>query len=140
MKKIIISIIMILSLFILSGCSNKNEVIEEIIDTKEEVEEIAKDVVNSKLFINPVNSNQFENMFTMYGRDLMLDLEEMYNEGTKIVLLYSSTDEVNDKVIGENKENNRLYHIYIGSKDHSDIWSYGTVDLDTGNITWEDSY
>lgn len=126
---ILLTITLFVSLFVLSGCTSKSSDKELINETKKDVEEVSKQIFDTK-----IKSEYFESTFLMYGRELIIGLEDK-----NIVLLYDN-NEINGMVTGEDKTDNKKYHIYIGSKTYDDLWSYATIDLDSGDISWQDNY
>ena len=145
-KKIFVILALFVSVFLLAGCNSKSNDKKVITDTKKEVEQISSEIIESnnnysRVFRNGggLTAEGFETLFISYARDLMINLEEKYNKGTKVFLEFND-GEVNGMKIGEDETNNRKYHIYIGSETYNEIWSYATIDLDTGNISWKDNY
>lgn len=147
MKKIFILILVLfVSVFLITGCSSESKDKQLIIDAKSKVEKISTQIFENKENISSIlgsaqeiNSEDFEALFLSYGRDMLINLEEEYNKGTKVYIKYNN-DEVNGMTTGEDKSDNRKYHIYIGSETYTDLWSYATIDLNTGNISWKDNY
>lgn len=144
MKKRLLFVLMIfISIFTLTGCGNKNKDIQLITETKNEVESISSQIFrdNENMYgsIKTINAEYFESYFMSLGRDMLINLEEQYNKGTKVYINYSSGEE-NGMVTGKDESDNTKYHIYIGSETYNDIWSYATIDLYSGEISWQDNY
>lgn len=129
------------AIILLTGCNNENNSIKSIEDTKFEVESIVAKIVenNNNGFANPISQTFFHGSFLSFTYDLFIELEEKYNSGDKIFLKFDN-DEINGKIIGEDKNDKNKYYVYIGNSDYEDVWSYGTIDLSTGNISWENGY
>ena len=135
-KRLLLVLMVFVSVFILTGCGNKNKDIQLITETKSEVESIS-----SQIFENNKNikAEYFESYFMSLSRDMLINLEEQYNKGTKVYISYSSGEE-NGMVTGKDESDDTKYHIYIGSETYNDVWSYATINLATGEISWEDNY
>lgn len=135
-KRLLLVLMVFVSVFILTGCGNKNKDIQLITETKSEVESIS-----SQIFENNKNikAEYFESYFMSLSRDMLINLEEQYNKGTKVYISYSSGEE-NGMVTGKDESDDTKYHIYIGSETYNDIWTYATINLATGEISWQDNY
>lgn len=129
------------AIILLTGCNNENNSIKSIEDTKIEVESIVDKIVenNNNGFANPISQTFFHDSFLSFTYDLFIELEQKYNSGDKIFLKFDN-EEINGKIIGEDKNDKNKYYVYIGNSDYEDVWSYGTIDLATGNISWENGY
>ena len=129
------------AIILLTGCNNENNSIKSIEDTKIEVESIVAKIVenNNNGFVNPISQTFFHDSFLSFTYDLFIELEQKYNSGDKIFLKFDN-EEINGKIIGEDKNDKSKYYVYIGNSDYEDVWSYGTIDLATGNISWENGY
>lgn len=128
-------------IILLTGCNNENKSIKSIEDTKIEVESIVAKIVenNNNVFTDSISQKYFYSSFLSATYDLFIELEEKYNSGDKIYLKFDN-EELNGKIIGEDKNDENKYYVYIGNSDYDDVWSYGTIDLTTGNISWENGY
>lgn len=135
-KRLLLVLMVFVSVFILTGCGNKNKDIQLITETKSEVESIS-----SQIFENNKNikAEYFESYFMSLSHDMLINLEEQYNKGTKVYISYSSGEE-NGMVTGKDESDDTKYHIYIGSETYNEIWTYATINLTTGEISWEDNY
>ena len=129
------------AIILLTGCNNQNNSIKSIEDTKIEVESIVAKIVenNNNGFANPISQTFFHDSFLSHTYDLFIELEQKYNSGDKIYLKFDN-EELNGKIIGEDKNDKNKYYVYIGNSDYEDVWSYGTIDLTTGNISWKNGY
>lgn len=129
------------AIILLTGCNNENNSIKSIEDTKIEVESIVAKIVenNNNGFANPISQTFFHDSFLSHTYDLFIELEQKYNSGDKIYLKFDN-EELNGKIIGEDKNDKNKYYVYIGNSDYEDVWSYGTIDLTTGNISWKNGY
>ena len=129
------------AIILLTGCNNENNSIKSIEDTKIEVESIVDKIVenNNNGFANPISQTFFHDSFLSFTYDLFIELEQKYNSGDKIFLKFDN-EEINGKIVGEDKNDKNKYYVYIGNSDYEDVWSYGTIDLATGNISWENGY
>lgn len=129
------------AIILLTGCNNENNSIKSIEDTKIEVESIVDKIVenNNNGFANPISQTFFHDSFLSFTYDLFIELEQKYNSGDKIFLKFDN-EEINGKIIGEDKNDKNKYYVYIGNSDYEDVWSYGTINLATGNISWENGY
>lgn len=143
MKKIVLLVLIIfvvligvLSIFVFNIFDKKADNKELIINTKNNVEDLS-----SKIFKNnsKIDSEYFEASFLSLGHDMLTNLEEQYNKGIKVFIKYDE-NEVNGMVTGQDKNDSRKYHIYIGSKTYESLWTYATIDLDTGEISWKDNF
>lgn len=135
-KRLLLVLMVFISILTLTGCGNKNKDIQLITETKSEVESIS-----SQIFENNKNikAEYFESYFMSLSRDMLINLEEQYNKGTKVYISYSSGEE-NGMVTGKDESDDTKYHIYIGSETYNDVWSYATINLATGEISWQDNY
>ena len=133
MKKILVLCLITMSVAMLAGCGNQNKEKQVIIDTQEKVEKIVAEMSSVLL-----SQDTFSMMFTTYSRDLIIELEEQYDKGNKVFISYDD-DNINGKVIGKDKSNSNKYYIYIGSENDK-LWSYGTVNLETKKISWENNF
>lgn len=138
-KKIILSLMVLISLFTLTGCKNKNNDIQLITKTKSEIENITSQIFKTYGSAKKINSEYFEDYFISLSYDMLTNLEEEYNKGTKIYVEYS-TSEVNGMVTGVDQNDNTKYYIYVGSETYEDIWTYATVDLASEGILWQDNF
>lgn len=145
-KKLLIIALCFVLAIVLTGCSSKSKDKQLIIDTKGEVEKVSTQIFDNNKNISSIlgntkqiNSEDYEASFLSIGYDMFNNLEKQYNNGTKIYIKYSSGEE-NGMVIGEDKNDNTKYHIYIGSETYKELWSYATIDLNTGDISWQDNY
>ena len=129
------------AIILLTGCNNENNSIKSIEDTKIEVESIVAKIVenNNNGFANPISQTFFHDSFLSHTYDLFIELEQKYNSGDKIYLKFDN-EELNGKIIGEDKNDKNKYYVYIGNSDYEDVWSYGTIDLTTGNMSWKNGY
>ena len=136
-KKIFAFTLILLSIFILTGCGKQNKEKEKeiIIDTKQKTEQIVSNMSKN----GQLKQDAFAMYFMSFGRDLMLELEEQYNSGNKVFISYED-EEYNGKKVGKDNSDINKYYIYIGSETNNDLWTYGTIDLTTGNISWNDNY
>lgn len=144
MKKRLLLVLMIfISIFTLTGCGNKNKDIQLITETKSEVESISSQIFknNEDMYgsFKAINAEYFESYFMSLGRDMLINLEEQYNKGTKVYISYSSGEE-NGMITGKDESDDTKYYIYIGSETYNDIWTYATINLATGEISWQDNY
>lgn len=126
---------------LLTGCNNQNNSIKSVEDTKIEVESIVAKIVKNHNygFANPISQTFFHDSFLTHSYDLFIELEQKYNSGDKIYLKFDN-EEVSGKIIGEDTNDKNKYYVYIGNSDYEDVWSYGTIDLTTGNVSWENGY
>lgn len=140
-KKIMCFFVMLFAIILLTGCNNQNKSVKSIEDTKIEVESIVTKIVenNNIVFVNPISQKYFYSRFLSATYDLFVELEQKYNSGDKIYLKFDN-EEINGKIIGEDKKDKNKYYIYIGNDDYEDLWSYGTIDLTTGKVSWESGY
>lgn len=142
-KKVLCFVTLFFAIILLTGCNNKSDSINSIEDTKTEVESIVTKVIadNNNLYSSnkTISQKYFNDSFRLYIRDLVVDLEQKYNDGDKIYLKYDN-EEINGKIIGADQSDVNKYYIYIGNENYDDLWAYGTVDLTTGNISWENGY
>lgn len=139
-KKILCFVALFFAVILSTGCNNKSDSIKSIEDTKIEVESIVTKIIDNKgMFANSITSKNFYSNFLSSSYDLIINLEQKYNNGDKIYLKFDN-EEINGKIIGEDKDNINKYYIYIGNEDYEDAWSYGTIDLTNGNIFWENGY
>ena len=142
-KKVLLGLVLFASLFVLAGCGNKNKDIQLITETKNEVESISSQIFknNENMYgsVKIINAEYFESCFMSLSRDMLINLEEQYNKGTKVYISYSAGEE-NGMVTGKDESDETKYHIYIGSETYNDIWSYATINLATGEISWQDNY
>lgn len=138
-KKFILILMVLVSLFTLTGCNNKNNDIQLIIETKSEIENITSQIFKTYGSTKKINSEYFEDYFISLSYDMLTNLEEEYNKGTKIYVEYS-TGEVNGMVTGVDQNDNTKYYIYVGSETYEDIWTYATIDLSSEEILWQDNY
>ena len=136
MKKYVFGfILVVLSVFTLIGCGSQNKEKEIIVDTKQKIDKIVADMSKN----GQLKQDAFAMNFLSASRDLLLELEEEYNKGNKVFILYED-EEYNGKVVGKDTSNSNKYYIYIGSRNNKSLWTYGTVDLATGKISWNDNY
>ncbi len=138
-NKVINFLILSVLIIFMTGCSSKSNSINSIEETKEEINSIVSDIINT----SPSNVSQsfFEAKFLANTYDLYINLEEKYNNGDKIYLKFDfDGEEINGKKIGADKNDTSKYYIYIGNEKYNELWSYGVINLKTGNISWEDSY
>lgn len=138
-KKFVLILMILVSLFTLTGCNNKNNDIQLITETKSEIENITSQIFKTYGSTKKINSEYFEDYFISLSYNMLTNLEEKYNEGTKIYVEYS-TGEVNGMVTGVDQNDNTKYYIYVGSETYEDIWSYATINLTNGEISWQDNY
>lgn len=142
-KRLLLVLMVFVSVFILTGCGNKNKDIQLIKDTKTEVETISSQIFknNENMFVSvkTIDAQFFESSFMALGRDMLIKLEEQYNKGTKVFIKYQS-GEVNGMITGKDESDDTKYHIYVGSETYNDIWAYATINLATGEISWQDNY
>lgn len=144
-KNVFCFVTLFFALILFTGCNNKNDSIKSIDDAKTEVESIVSEIIefNNNLFTNPsketISQEFFNSIFLTSSRDLRINLEQKYNSGDKIYLKYND-GEINGKTIGADPNDENKYYIYIGNENYDDLWSYGTVDLTSGNISWENGY
>lgn len=144
MKKVFLGLICsLLVVGLATGCGNKNKDIQLITETKSEVETISSQIFknNENMYgsVKTINAEYFESNFMSLSRDMLINLEEQYNKGTKVYISYSAGEE-NGMVTGKDESNETKYHIYIGSETYNDIWTYATINLATGKISWQDNY
>lgn len=146
-KRFILIIVLFASMFLITGCSSKSKDKQVIIETKSETEKVIAEIFSyrdnlSSILQSPkeINSNNFEAEFLAYGHDMLIDLDEKYNKGTKVIMKYTASETEDDMIIGEDKSDSKKYHIYIGSETYKKLWSYATIDLDTGKVTWQDNF
>ena len=142
-KKILLSLVLFSSLFVLGGCGKKNKDIQLITETKSQVESISSQIFknneNMSGSTNTVRAEYFESYFMSLSYDMIANLEEQYNNGIKVYIKYSAGEE-NGMITGKDKNDETKYHIYIGSETYNDVWSYATINLSTGEISWKDNY
>lgn len=140
-KKIMCFFVMLFAIILLTGCNNQNKSVKSIEDTKIEAESIVTKIVenNNIVFVNPISQKYFYSRFLSATYDLFVELEQKYNSGDKIYLKFDN-EEINGKIIGEDENDKNKYYIYIGNDDYEDLWSYGTIDLTTGKVSWESGY
>lgn len=140
-NKFLSFVAMFFAIVLLTGCNNENNSIKSIEDTKIEVESIVAKIVenNNNVFADPITQKYFYSSFLSATYDLFVELEQKYNSGDKIYLKFDN-EELNGRIIGEDKNDKNKYYVYIGNSDYDDVWSYGTIDLTTGNISWENGY
>ncbi len=139
-KKVLCFVAMFFSIILLTGCNNQGDAIKSIEDTKIEVESIVDEIIDNNSVLNEsMTPKYFYSSFLTSTYDLMSNLEQKYKSGDKIYLKFDN-EELNGKIIGEDENNRNKYYIYIGNEDDDNLWSYGTVDLTTGNISWENGY
>jgi len=142
-KRLLLVLMVFISIFILTGCGNKNKDIQLITETKSEVESISSQIFknNENMYgsVKTINAEYFESYFMSLSRDMLINLEEQYNKGTKVYISYSAGEE-NGMVTGKAESDETKYHIYIGSETYNDIWTYATINLATGEISWQDNY
>lgn len=138
-KKFVYILMALISLFIITGCNNKNDDIQLITKTKSEIENITSQIFKTYGSTNKINSDFFESYFTSLSYDMLTNLEEEYNQGTKIYVEYS-TGEVNGMLTGVDPNDNTKYYIYVGSENYEDTWAYATINLNNGEISWKDNY
>ena len=132
--------ILFVSILILTGCSSQDK--KKIEKAKLDANQIISDVTDmresySTDFVKAnygTESNFFEAFFSTLGRELITDLEK-----NNISIIYSF-DTINGIPVGADKYNDSKYYIYIGSDKYDNIWTYGTIDLNTGETIWNDSY
>lgn len=142
-KGFIFLMLVMISVCMLTGCSSKSKEKEVIVNTKSEVEKIVSSAVNS--YQNyagataTISQDYFSSYFLTASYDLTLELEEQYNNGKKVFVLYSN-EQYNGKTVGKDANDKNKYYIYIGSENYKDMWAYATIDLNTGNVSWEDNY
>lgn len=138
-KRLLLVLMVFVSAFILTGCGNKNKDIQLIKDTKTEVETISSQIFQMFVSVKTIDAQFFESSFMSLGRDMLIKLEEQYNKGTKVFIQYQS-GEVNGMITGKDENDETKYHIYVGSETYNDIWAYATINLATGEISWQDNY
>ena len=138
-KKFILILMVLVSVFTLTGCNNKNNDIQLITETKSEIENITSQIFKTYGSTKKINSEYFEDYFISLSYDMLTNLEEEYNKGTKIYVEYS-TGEVNGMVTGVDQNDDTKYYIYVGSETYEDIWTYATVDLASEEISWQDNF
>lgn len=131
---ILLTITLFVSLFVLSGCTSKSSDKELINETKKDIETVSTQIFDSANY-KTISSDYYQSMLLMFGHDVLVELED----STKIYIQYDN-NEINGMVTGEDKTDNKKYHIYIGSKTYDNLWSYATIDLDSGDISWQDNY
>lgn len=133
-KKFITLILIIISIFTITGCSSKNAEKEIITDTKTETEKIVSSMHNTGI----LNQESFTMYFLSLSRDLQLNLEKQNDAGKKVFIMYNDGN-YNNKAIGKDSTDQNKYYVLIGSENYEELWSYGTIDLTTGTISWEDN-
>ena len=138
-KKFVYILTVLISLFIITGCNNKNNDIQLITQTKSEIENITSQIFKTYGSTNKINSKTFESYFISLSYDMLTNLEEEYNKGTKIYIEYS-TGEEKGMITGADPNDNTKYYIYVGSETYEDIWAYATIDLNSGKVSWQDNY
>lgn len=138
-NKVINFLILSILIIFMTGCNSKSNSLNSIEETKEEINSIVSDIIKT----SPSNISQsfFEASLLVNSYDLYINLEEKYNNGDKIYLRFDfDGEEINGRKIGADKNDNSKYYIYIGNEKYNELWSYGVIDLKTGDITWEDGY
>lgn len=142
-KKVLLGLVLFASLFVLAGCENKNKDIQLITETKSQVESVSSQIFknNEKMYgsVKTISAEYFESYFMSLSYDMITNLEEQYNKGIKVYINYSAGEE-NEMITGKDESDETKYHIYIGSETYNDIWSYATINLATGEISWQDNY
>ena len=132
-KRMTLVLMLLISAFLLVGCTGKSKDKQLIIDTKNNLEQTMKQILKN----DSLNAIAFEKrlLTASYEERVRLAKEE-----DNRVYFISNTGEENGKVTGADKNDSSKYYIYIGSKENKDLWSYGTVNLNTGEISWEDNF
>lgn len=142
-KKVLLGLVLFASLFVLAGCGNKNKDIQLITETKSQVESVSSQIFknNENMYgsVKTISAEYFESYFMSLSYDMITNLEEQYNKGIKVYINYSAGEE-NGMITGKDESDETKYHIYIGSETYNDIWSYATINLATGEISWQDNY
>ena len=142
-KKLLFVLIVFVSIFILTGCVNKNKEVQLVVDTKTKVENISSQIFknNKNMYgsIKTIDAQDFESYFMSLSYEMLINLEEQYNKGIKVYIKYNNGKE-NGMITGKDKNDDTKYYIFIGSETYSDIWAYATINLATGEISWQDNY
>lgn len=129
---VLLALILVVCVVSLTGCGGEKDK-DAIENTKIKIEEILSEIKNSG------SSKQFmDASWLSSSRDLMIELEELYQKGESSV--YVSTDSDIEQIPEEIRNNDEIFYIYVGSSKQSEIWTYVTLDIETGDITWHDNY
>lgn len=136
MKKIInivlLALILVVCALSLTGCGSTKDK-DTIENTKIKIEEILSEIKNSG------NSKEhMSNLWLASGRDLMIELEELYQKGEASI--YVSTDSDIEEIPEEIRNNDEIFYIFVASSKQPEIWTYVTLDIETGEITWHNNY
>ena len=129
---VLLALILVVCVVGLTGCGEGKDK-EAINNTKSKIEEILSEIKNSG------SSKQFiEASWLSRGRDLMIELEELDEKGEASV--YVSTDSDIEQIPEEIRNNDEIFYVFVASSKQPEMWTYVTLDIETGNITWHDNY
>jgi len=128
---VVLALILIVCVMSLTGCGgNKDK--DAIDNAKIKIEEILSKSKSAK------SKQSLEASWMAYGRDLMIELEKLYEKGESSI--YVSTDSDIEQIPEEIRNNDYIFYIFVASSKQPEIWTYVTLDIETGEIAWHDNY
>ena len=129
---VLLALILVVCVVSLTGCGGGKDK-DTIENTKIKIEEILSKIKNSG------SSKQFmESSWLSSSRDLMIELEELYQKGEASI--YVSADSDIEQIPEEIRNNDEIFYIFVASSKQPEIWTYVTLDIETGETAWHDNY